>query len=353
MIFEPSFDREIVHIDGKQYGLQGKLGVSSHANVYLAETESGEQVVIKRFKRNYKNGKGLFENALESQRHMLANADAISAAGLPRTHFIRDFVQVADFHDGVDINQASRSVRISISEIRSLIKAAATNLEALANANLVHRDIKPENIILTDAPEYPIHLVDRDIFVKKVPTPSTEFNPQTVKIIDTELLTTIDHTEDTYSVGTPLFIPPESMPLHTARLFTGDPLVDNRADTVGRYHPTSDFYSLGFVAYELFPDALHRVVSPLDASENYDLQDLFYAKVHNRFFYPDAMQRMEQRYIPKVQPLDRPGARAVFGTILALTQADPAKRPQSAREISDMLEERGDIINYYARSLEA
>lgn len=332
MIFEPSFDREIVHIDGKQYGLQGKLGASSHANVYLAETESGEQVVIKRFKRSHEGGEKLFQNTLASQRHMLANAEAISAAGLPRTHFVRDFIQIADFYNGVDINQASRLVHISILEIRNLIKAAAANIEALAKANLVHRDIKPENIILTKA---------------------GEFTPETVKIIDTELLTTIDHTEDTYSVGTPLFIPPESMPLHTARLFTGDPLVDNRADTVGRYHPTSDFYSLGFVAYELFPDALHRVVSPLDASENYDLQDLFYAKVHNRFFYPDAMQRMEQRYIPKVQPLDRPGARAVFGTILALTQADPAKRPQSAREISDMLEERGDIINYYARSLEA
>lgn len=352
MILEPSFDREIAHIDGKQYTLLSKLGGSSHAQVYLAETESGEQVVIKRFKRDYKNGKELFENALESQRHMLANADAISVVGLPRTHFIRDFVQVADFHDGVDINQASRSVRISISEIRDLIKAAATNIEALAKANLVHRDIKPENIILTDVPEYPIRLVDRDIFVKKIPTPSTEFNSQTVKIIDTELLTTTDHTYP-HAVGTPLFIPPESIPMRTALLFTGDPLVDNRADTVGRYHPTSDFYSLGFVAYELLPDALHRAVSPLNASENYDLEDLFYAKVHNRFFYPDAMQRMEQRYIPKVQPLSRPGVRAIFKTVLALTQADPEKRPQSAQEISDMLEEKGDIINYYARSLEA
>ncbi|MCX6733848.1 MAG: protein kinase [Candidatus Peregrinibacteria bacterium] len=331
MIFEPSFGREVVHIDGKKYDLQGTLGKNSHAQVYLAETENGEQIVIKRFKRNHEGG-NMFQKTLESQRHMLANADVISAAGLPRTHFVRDFVQVADFHDGVDINQASGLVRISISQIRDLIKAAATNIETLAKANLVHRDIKPENIILTQA---------------------GEFTPQTVKIIDTELLTTTDHTEDTYSIGTPLFIPPESMPMRTARLFTGDPSVDTRADIIGRYHTTSDFYSLGFVAYELLPDALHRVVSPLDASENYDLQDLFYAKVHDRFFYPDAMQRMEQHYIPKVQPLNRPGARAVLGTILAMTQADPEKRPQSAQEISDMLEEKGGILNYYARSLEA
>lgn len=326
MIFEPSFDREIVHIDGKKYDLQGKLGESSHTHVYLAEAEGGERVVIKRFQRNSESGKRMFESALESQQHMETNSDAVSAAGLPRTHLARDFVQIADFHDGVDMAQASRLVHISISAIRDLIQAVAINIETLTKANLVHRDIKPENIILTQPGEY---------------------NPQTVKIIDTELLTTTDHTEDTYAIGTVLFIPPESMPKRTALLFTGDHLVDSRSDIVGRYHATSDFYSLGFVAYELFPDALRQVVSPVEASEDYDIQRLFSAKAHNKFFYQDAMQRMERHYIPKVRPLDRPGARAIFKTILALTQADPERRPQSAQEISELLEEKGDICNYY------
>lgn len=331
MIFEPSFDREIVHINGEQYNLQDRLGESSHSAAFLAETQSGAQVVIKRFKRDSSNAELMFKQALESQRHMLANQDVISAAGLPQTHFIRNFVQVVDFHDGIDMAQAFERIHITISELRDLIRAIAKNIEILSRANLIHRDIKLENIVLTQ--------VD-------------EFTAQNVKLIDTELLTSIDHTEKTWAVGTPLFIPPESIP-RQPRILTGDSLTDAENNTPARYHITSDFYSLGFVAYESFPDTFHRTVSPLDASGDYDLNRLFSAKAYNRFFYRDAMQRMEQHYIPKVQPLDRPGARAIFKTILALTQADPEKRPQSAQEISDMLEEKGGILNYYARSLEA
>ena len=325
MIFEPSFDREIVHVGGEQYNLQGRLGESSHSAVFLAETQSGAQVVIKRFKRNNPNATAMFRRALESQQHMLANADAVSAVDLPRTHFIRDFTQVVDFHDGVDMGQAYDLIRISISEIRDLIKAVAANIEILAKANLVHRDIKPENIVLTQ---------------------TDEFTAQNVKLIDTELLTSMDHTEKTYAVGSPLFIPPECIPRQPL-ISTGNALTDAENNTPAKYHITSDFHSLGFVAYELFPDIFHRIVSPLDASGDCDIQKLFQAKAYNRFFYQDAMQRMEWHYIPKVQPLDRPGVRAIFKTILALTQADPGKRPQSAQEISELLEEKGDICNYY------
>lgn len=266
----------------------------------------------------------MFDYAQKAYAHMQAHPDAISAASLPKTRFIANRVQITDFHQGINIAQACKIIQMTIRDIRDLIMAIAAHIETISKAKLVHRDIKPENIILRQA---------------------ENFSPENVKVIDMDFFTSMDQTEPKWAIGTPLFIAPERIPRHP-KIFSGDSAIDGKNMTPGKCDTTSDFHSLGFVAYELFPFTFHEIVSPLEARGNFDIGELFRAKINGTFFYPDAMERMERYYMPRVRPPDRPGTRAIFQTILALAEPDPKKRPQSVEEIGEMLKEKGTICDY-------
>jgi serine/threonine-protein kinase len=157
---------------------------------------------------------------------------------------------------------------------------------SLADAHargFVHRDIKPANVYLCRMG------LDYD-FVKVL-----DFGLVKVKgpARDLDTLVTLDHTTS----GTPAYMAPEAI--------LGDVDVDRRADV----------YALGCVAYYLLTGQL-----------------VFEADTPIKMF----MQHLQTPPVPPSQRSELPIPAALDGFVMACLEKDPAKRPQSARELFQM-----------------
>jgi TolB-like protein len=192
-----------------------------------------------------------------------------------------------------------RITREGAMPVPAVVRLLLEVLDALDFAHghgVVHRDIKPENVLLSSS-----HAVVADFGIAKALT-------------DAGTLTSAG-----FALGTPTYMAPEQA--------AADPATDHRAD----------LYSVGVLGYELLTGAPPFTGSP---------QQLFTA-------------HLTQAPAPLLER--RPGVPDALGHVIMRALAkDPSARPQSAREMSAVLDSmptaqatRGSPRNARARTLRA
>jgi len=196
------------------------------------------------------------------------------------------FYYVMELLDGLDLDAlVKRHGPISAERAIFLLRQVCHSLAEAEGHGLVHRDIKPANILVCRYGGEHDFIKVLDFGIVKVRHSST---PETVV------------TQENVLRGTPAFIAPEQV------------LSSNEIDT------RADIYSVGCVAYWLLTgDLVFRGETPIAVM------------MHHAHTPPVPVS--ERTEIPIPPELDR--------LILSCLEKDPAKRPQSARELSRRLAE--------------
>jgi TolB-like protein/tetratricopeptide (TPR) repeat protein len=208
------------------------------------------------------------------QANIVPLLSAGETEGLP--YYIMPFV------DGLSLRgRLEQNGTLSVAEAVGVLRDVTRALAYAHERGVVHRDIKPENILLSgDA------AVVTDFGIAKALSASrTQAPGGTLTQVGT-------------SIGTPAYMAPEQA--------AGDPATDHRAD----------LYSLGCVAYEVLSGSAPFARRPT--------HQLFAAHL-TETPVPLATQRAD---VP----------RALAQLVARLLEKDPARRPQTAREVLQVLD---------------
>ncbi len=220
-------------------------------------------------------------------RRFVEEARAVNKIGHPNIIDIFSFGTLADarpffvmeFLEGANLAERLEKGDLTASETRRLLRQICGALEAAHRAGIVHRDLKPENIWVAA----PAH---EDSFAK---------------VLDFGIAKLLDNpagksTQTGAAMGTPRYMAPEQC--------MGRP-VDHRAD----------IYSLGVILYEIFAGIVP-----------------FRGESFGELIYQHMSEPPEppSRHRPMDPELER--------IILACLEKDPAKRPESAKELGRLLD---------------
>ena len=267
---------------GDAYTLERELGGGGMSRVFVAqERRFNRQVVVKVLTPDLAAGVSAtrFEREIQlvaalQQANIVPLLNAGETNGLP--YYTMPFV------DGLSLRaRLARSGAMPVPEVVSVLRDVTRALAYAHERGVVHRDIKPENILLSgDAA-----VVTDFGIAKALSAAKTDAPGGTLTQIGT-------------SLGTPAYMSPEQA--------SGDPDTDHR----------TDFYALGCVAYEMLlgePPFAGRPVHQLFAAHISEPPPPVGAK---RTDCPPALAALVMRCLEK----------------------DPARRPQSAREILQALD---------------
>jgi serine/threonine-protein kinase len=187
---------------------------------------------------------------------------------------------VMEFLEGESLTARLEHGTMELGEMRRLLAQICSALEAAHEAGIVHRDLKPDNVwVATQHLSEPrIKLLDFGI----------------AKLNDA---TNVRATQAGTSMGTPHYMAPEQ---------AMGKAVDHRAD----------IYALGVVLYQIFAGAL-----PFDGTTTHEVVFKHVTEAPPR---PSSLR-----------PIVPPGMEAI---ILQCLEKDPARRPQSMRELSQRIE---------------
>jgi len=220
-------------------------------------------------------------------RRFVEEARAVNKIGHPNIIDIFSFGTLADarpffvmeYLEGANLAERLEKGDLTAGETRRLLRQICGALEAAHRAGIVHRDLKPENIWVAA----PAH---EDSFAK---------------VLDFGIAKLLDNpagksTQTGAAMGTPRYMAPEQC--------MGRP-VDHRAD----------IYSLGVILYEIFAGIVP-----------------FRGESFGELIYQHMSEPPEppSRHRPMDPELER--------IILACLEKDPAKRPESAKELGRLLE---------------
>ncbi len=220
-------------------------------------------------------------------RRFVEEARAVNKIGHPNIIDIFSFGTLADarpffvmeYLEGANLAVRLEAADLTASETRRLLRQICGALEAAHRAEIVHRDLKPENIWIAA----PAH---EDSFAKVL-----DFG--IAKLLDNPQART---TQTGAAMGTPRYMAPEQC--------MGRP-VDRRAD----------IYSLGVILYEIFSGVVP-----------------FRGESFGELLY----QHMSEP--PEPPSKHRPVEAELERIILSCLEKDPAKRPQTAKELGGMLD---------------
>ena len=220
-------------------------------------------------------------------RRFVEEARAVNKIGHPNIIDIFSFGTLADarpffvmeYLEGANLAERLEAGNLTASETRRLLRQICGALEAAHRAGIIHRDLKPENIWVAA----PAH---EDSFAK---------------VLDFGIAKLLDNpagksTQTGAAMGTPRYMAPEQC--------MGRP-VDHRADV----------YSLGVILYEIFAGIVP-----------------FRGESFGELIYQHMSDPPEppSRHRPMDPELER--------IILACLEKDPAKRPESAKELGRLLD---------------
>ncbi|MCP4192470.1 MAG: protein kinase [Planctomycetaceae bacterium] len=266
-----------------QYKLEEKIGEGGMGEVYRAShamLRRPTAVKLLRAKNNTSAAISRFEREVQSTSQ-LVHPNTIVIFDYGRTpdgtfYYAMEYLEGVDLGHAVDFSGAMPAARV----IHLLLQVCGSLHEA-HEAGLVHRDIKPPNIMLCQRGG------QTDI----------------VKVLDFGLVKDVAErdgqvTQVNAITGTPLYMSPEAI--------SNSPAVDAR----------SDLYSLGAVGYLLLGG------QPLFAAKN--AVEVMHAHLHTK---PE----------PLSEKLGRPVAADLEAVIMACLEKDPARRPQSAEELTEAL----------------
>ncbi len=220
-------------------------------------------------------------------RRFVEEARAVNKIGHPNIIDIFSFGTLADarpyfvmeYLEGASLAVRLEAADLTASETRRLLRQICSALEAAHRAEIVHRDLKPENIWIAA----PAH---EDSFAKVL-----DFG--IAKLLDNPQART---TQTGAAMGTPRYMAPEQC--------MGRP-VDRRAD----------IYSLGVILYELFAGVVP-----------------FRGESFGELLY----QHMSET--PEPPSKHRPVDPELERIILSCLEKDPAKRPQTAKDLGRLLD---------------
>jgi eukaryotic-like serine/threonine-protein kinase len=220
-------------------------------------------------------------------RRFVEEARAVNKIGHPNIIDIFSFGTLADarpffvmeFLDGASLAARMDAGDMTATETRRILRQICSALEAAHRAGIIHRDLKPENVWVAS----PAH---EDSFAK---------------VLDFGIAKLLDNpagksTQTGAAMGTPRYMAPEQCMGRA---------VDHRAD----------IYSLGIILYEMFAG-----VVPFRGET---FGELIYQQMSETPEPPSKHRAME----PELERL-----------ILMCLEKDPAKRPESAKELSRLLE---------------
>jgi serine/threonine-protein kinase len=269
---------------GDSYTVERELGGGGMSHVFLAtERRLDRQVVIKLLPPDLAGGVSLDRFHREIQLvarlqnpHIVPVITAGEADGVP--FFTMPFVEGRSLRDTL-----SAGTKVSITEGANILRDVATALAYAHERGIVHRDIKPDNVLISGGAA-----VVTDFGVAKaISTARTGTAPG-------GSLTQIG-----FSLGTPMYMAPEQA--------AADPNSDHRAD----------IYSFGIMAYELFAGA------PPFAGRS-----------------PAALLAAQMTETPPPLSATRPDAPVpLVELVRRCLEKDPAKRPQTAAELVQGLDQ--------------
>jgi serine/threonine-protein kinase len=267
---------------GTAYTLERELGGGGMSRVFVAdETRLGRKVVVKVLAPELAAGLSAarFEQEIRlvaglQQANIVPLLSAGETEGLP--YYTMPFV------DGLSLRaRLARNGAMPVAEAVSVLRDVARALAYAHEHGVVHRDIKPENVLLSgDA------AVVTDFGIAKALSASRTKAPGgTLTQVGT-------------SLGTPAYMAPEQG--------AGDPATDHRAD----------LYALGCLAYEMLLGEAPFAGRPV--------HQLFAAHL-NEVPAPLGDKRAD---VP----------RTLAELVARCLEKDPARRPQSAREVLQALD---------------
>jgi eukaryotic-like serine/threonine-protein kinase len=266
------------------YSIERELGGGGMARVFVAhETALGRSVVIKVLSPELAAGVSGRRFAREirllaslQQANIVPVLTSGETDGLP--YYTMPFVEGRSLRDRIDTEGA-----FSLPETIGVLRDVARALAYAHERGVVHRDIKPDNILLSgDA------AVVADFGIAKAITDARSSDasgrPTTV-------------TQAGMVIGTPAYMAPEQI--------AADPDIDHRADV----------YSFGCVAYELLAGE-----TPFASRKGHQM-----------------LAHVSEQAVPIVEK--RPDCPPVLAQlVMQCLEKDPARRPQSAREILSVLD---------------
>lgn len=264
-----------------KYRVLKRLGGGGMGVVFLAEdTKTDWRVALKFIRPEYRNSPQVRERFFREGRVM---------AKLRHPHVV-EVIEV-DEHDGIpylameylkgtDLHRFLESSQIlSHSQVLLLLLQVAKGLEAIHSAGVIHRDLKPGNILLQEGLDH-----------AKISDFGLAYLEEGVHL-----------TREGVGMGTPGYWSPEQA----------------RGEKIT--HPSSDLYSLGCVAWHLLTGKVPIVGARIE----------------------QVAHTLEAHAPHSGQSLSSEDYEMLTNLIARLLQEDPEKRPQSAQEVIDALQ---DII---------
>jgi len=269
---------------GDAYTIERELGGGGMSHVFLAtERRLDRQVVIKLLPPDLAGGVSLDRFHREIQLvarlqnpHIVPVITAGEADGVP--FFTMPFVEGRSLREVL-----TSGTKMSVTEGANILRDVATALGYAHERGIVHRDIKPDNVLLSGGAA-----VVTDFGVAKAISTAREGTAPGGSL-----------TQIGFSLGTPAYMAPEQA--------AADPSTDHRAD----------IYSFGVMAYELFAGA------PPFAGRS-----------------PAALLAAQMTETPALLSAARPDAPVpLVELVRRCLEKDPAKRPQSAAELVQGLDQ--------------